>query len=177
MPPNGSKNPRTVSQLESIVKQWSRLAGMEWQMRRVEPNLVYYPGRPQLNDSKPQMQFISMPKDSLLRRIAQSPVVLLGGLDAYAKARAKRIALKRPTNYYNVPLAQRVGPTNTFGKGAGMGIPQPMEPPPNFNPDDNTPEMRKVRFIEKQKNMRPVRKVHQEIESLPGPRKSILRRR
>ncbi len=178
IPPAG--RPRSIAQLYDIQQQWSRLAGREWEHRRIEPNRVFFPGRPQISDSKGFMQFINPPTGPLSKLFSRyAPLVSFSGGDLLAAARSKRIANKRPTTNYHVPLIERIGNTNTFGKGAGLGIPQPMEPPPNFNPNDNTGTMKQVRFIESVKNQRPVRKITPtaaESDHLP-PRKSILRRR
>lgn len=179
VPPSKRGKIRTFDQLKEIESNWSNLVGLEWEQRRKLPNFTIYPGRPQISDSKAFMQFINPPTNPLLSKIYNmSPLVSCSGEDQMARDRKKRIINTMPITNYTVPLVSRLGNTSTFGKGAGIGVPQPLEPPPNFNPQDDMNFMKKVRFIERATDMRYVRKVKSpESADLPGPRKSILRGR
>lgn len=155
--PPGAKI-RTTRDRERIQRGWKRLTNVEWELRRVQPNRTFYPGRPQLNDTKSVIQFINPPTNPRLQSIASNhALVRFSGIDMMARERSKRIADRRPDNYYNIPLAARLGRTNMFGKGPGLAV-EKMQPLPMMNEKDERFLVKKVRFIEKTKNILPVRR-------------------
>lgn len=155
---------RTTREREKIQAGWKRLTNTEWELRRVQPNRIFYPGRPQLNDTKPVIQFINPPENILLQRIANNTaLVRYTGEDMMARERGRRIADRRPDNYYNIPLVNRIGRTNTFGKGPGLAV-EKMQPLPMMNENDERQLVKKVRFIEATKNLMPIRRQAQEVD-------------
>jgi len=149
---------RTTRDRQKIQNAWKKLTSVEWELRRKQPNRTFYPGRPQLNDTRNVMMFINQHTNPLLQRIASNTaLVRISGEDKVSAERSRRIANTRPVTNYSVPLASRMGRTNMFGKGPGFAV-EKLQPLPMMNDHDERQMVKKVRFIESTKNIMPIRR-------------------
>lgn len=172
IPRNRGGKPRSFAQLQKIVRDFYNQGVREW-YQRIYENRIAYPGRPQLNETRAQMTFIGDPP----RHLANNPYVLSQSTDSVARARSERIKYRRPTPKYDIPIANRIGPLNTFSKGPGLGVPKPLNQdiPSMYNYDEELSTVRKVRFIENRKPTPRTRAAVRATE-LPAPRQSIHKR-
>jgi len=169
--PNGEK--RDFKQLQKGVKDWQKRASEQWHDRIKYSQRFKVFTTPFVSNAKPFLFFQNEPPKGL-KIDKNSPLVKITGEDMSGAIRQKAFEAARQPFIQQPLLYERAG-GNQFSRGPGLSVVKPNPAPPFMDASNEFDLVKKVRFIETEPPMR-LRKVNPET-SLPGPRKTILRRR
>lgn len=146
LPPIGTgyfgEHPLTDMYTDQI--KWSESVDKEFIKRIFPVRYNFLPPHPLIDDSKPGMNFITMPKFKWLR---ESPLVKILGHADQAAIRMARIQYKQPTHYSTTPAYQRFLPNFIFQQAAGAGV-------TTFGPDPTDDKISRARKSLEDKRIR-----------------------
>lgn len=171
--PSTDGKPRSFKELQRGVREWHQRASQQWRQRAYDAQQTRVYTTPFVSNAKP---FVFVNNPAVAKQLGVDPD---SGLVRYdSRDYATEIKMKRD-NYKQAfvqqPLLYERAGGNQFERGPGLSVMKPNPAPPYMNANNEFELVKKVRFIDFDKQT-PIRKVRQEMQ-IPGPRKTILRRR
>jgi len=171
--PTRDGHTRTFKELQQGVRDWHKRATRQWYDRAYNAQQTKVFSTPFVSNSKPFLFFSGPVASQLGIKDPDGPLCIYEARDYATEIKMKRDNYKQA--FIQQPLYYERAGGNQFEKGPGLSVMKPNPAPPYMNAATETELVKRVRFIDLEHPV-PIRKVRQEME-VPGPRKTILRRR
>lgn len=172
--PTQDGHKRNFKELERGVRDWQKRASAQWHDRRIESQRYRVFTTPFVSNAKPFLFFQNPGVATRLGVQESSPLVKVVGEDKSGAIRQRSFeAIRQP--FIQQPLLYERAGGNQFSRGPGLSVVKPNPAPPFMDASNEYELVKKVRFIETQPQYG-LKKAHPATD-LPGPRRTILRRR